>query len=155
MPVAHFSRLAVELALSGIGESLRDYPSAASDWFKAAANQGYTHAQYLLGHMHLEGAGVPTDFRQARHWLKLAAENGDAEAQHNMGCMCEKGEGGPIDFVEAVKQRAVGQDVARSLSPGQAFVKIVQAELEQLMGAANEELALAVVPPEVAKGRRR
>jgi signal recognition particle subunit SRP54 len=53
------------------------------------------------------------------------------------------------DFIEAVKQRAVGQEVMKSLSPGQAFVKIVQAELEQTMGAANESLSLAVQPPAV------
>lgn len=33
--------------------------------------------------------------------------------------------------------------------PGQAFVKIVRAELEELMGAANEDLALSVAPPAV------
>jgi signal recognition particle subunit SRP54 len=53
------------------------------------------------------------------------------------------------DFVEAVKQRALGQEVARSLSPGQAFVKIVQAELEALMGSSNEVLNLTTTPPAV------
>jgi len=38
------------------------------------------------------------------------------------------------DFVNSVKERAVGTEVSRSLTPGQAFVKIVQAELESLMG---------------------
>ena len=53
------------------------------------------------------------------------------------------------DFVNSVKERAVGTEVSRSLTPGQAFVKIVQAELEGLMGAANEELALNAAPPAV------
>ena len=52
-------------------------------------------------------------------------------------------------FVEAVKQRALGQEVMSSLSPGQALLKIVQTELERLMGAANEGLNLAVQPPAV------
>ena len=43
------------------------------------------------------------------------------------------------DFVSAVRERAVGVEVSRSLSPGQAFLKIVQAELETMMGVANEE----------------
>eukprot|EP01132_Coremiostelium_polycephalum_P016932 gene16932-20314_t len=47
------------------------------------------------------------------------------------------------DFVNSVKERAVGTEVSRSLTPGQAFVKIVQAELESLMGAANEDLNLS------------
>ncbi len=53
------------------------------------------------------------------------------------------------DFVEAIKQRAVGQEVMKSLSPGQAFLKIVQNELEEVMGAANEGLDLATKPPAV------
>ena len=53
------------------------------------------------------------------------------------------------DFVESVKQRALGQDVMKSLSPGQAFLKIVQAELEAMMGSANEGLNLATTPPAV------
>jgi len=53
------------------------------------------------------------------------------------------------DFVEAVKQRALGQEVMKSLSPGQAFLKIVQAELETVMGSANEGLNLATTPPAV------
>src|SRR5690554_3585338 len=53
------------------------------------------------------------------------------------------------DFVEAVRERAVGTEVSRSLSPGQAFLKIVQAELETMMGVANEELALSAAPPAV------
>jgi len=53
------------------------------------------------------------------------------------------------EFVARVKDRAVGTEVSKSLTPGQAFVKIVRAELEELMGAANEDLDLSVVPPAV------
>ena len=53
------------------------------------------------------------------------------------------------DFVNRVRDRAIGTEVSKSLAPGQAFVKIVQAELESLMGEANEDLALNVVPPAV------
>lgn len=53
------------------------------------------------------------------------------------------------DFIEAVKTRAVGTEVTVSLNPGQQFVKIVQAELEAMMGSANEELSLAQQPPAV------
>jgi signal recognition particle subunit SRP54 len=53
------------------------------------------------------------------------------------------------DFIEQVKARAIGQEVSASLNPGQAFLKIVQAELQALMGTANEELNLKAVPPAV------
>lgn len=52
-------------------------------------------------------------------------------------------------FVDSVKQRALGQEVMKSLSPGQAFLKIVQTELETVMGSANEGLNLATTPPAV------
>ncbi|QWT20883.1 signal recognition particle protein [Bacillus sp. NP157] len=52
-------------------------------------------------------------------------------------------------LVERVKVRAVGQEVLKSLSPGQALVKVVSDELTTLMGAANTELNLAAQPPAV------
>lgn len=53
------------------------------------------------------------------------------------------------DFVAQVKERAVGTEVTKSLKPGQVFIKIVQSELESVMGEANEKLNLAAQPPAV------
>ena len=53
------------------------------------------------------------------------------------------------DFIELVKQRAVGTEVSSSLNPGQQFLKIVQAELESVMGEKNESLNLNAQPPAV------
>ena len=53
------------------------------------------------------------------------------------------------DFIELVKQRAVGTEVSSSLNPGQQFLKIVQAELESVMGEKNESLSLNAQPPAV------
>ena len=53
------------------------------------------------------------------------------------------------EFVERVRQRAVGQDVLASLTPGQALVRVVRDELTALMGGASSELALNVQPPAV------
>ena len=53
------------------------------------------------------------------------------------------------DFIELVKQRAVGTEVSASLNPGQQFLKIVQAELESVMGEKNESLSLNAQPPAV------
>ncbi len=53
------------------------------------------------------------------------------------------------DFVEGVRKRAIGQEVQRSLTPGQVFVKVVQQELERVMGEGNESLNLNVQPPAV------
>lgn len=53
------------------------------------------------------------------------------------------------DFVKRVKEGAVGVEVSKSLTPGQEFIKIVQAELEAVMGDSNEALNLACQPPAV------
>ena len=53
------------------------------------------------------------------------------------------------DFIEQVRQRAIGQEVMKSLSPGQAFLKIVHERLVAAMGDANEGLDLAAQTPAV------
>ncbi|MDP4598103.1 MAG: signal recognition particle protein [Pseudomonadales bacterium] len=53
------------------------------------------------------------------------------------------------DFIDQVRARAVGQDVASSLSPGQVFVKIVNDELIRVMGAEDNSLNLTTQPPAV------
>lgn len=52
-------------------------------------------------------------------------------------------------FVDRVREKAMGEEVARSLTPGQVLIKIVSDELVTLMGAANESLNLAAQPPAV------
>ncbi|SIS44967.1 signal recognition particle protein [Neptunomonas antarctica] len=53
------------------------------------------------------------------------------------------------EFVGCVKERAVGLEVSKSLTPGQVFVKIVNEELVRVMGEANESLNLAAIPPAI------
>lgn len=53
------------------------------------------------------------------------------------------------DFVARVKDRAVGQDVIKSVTPGQMVVKIVHDELIATLGGSGSELNLAAVPPAV------
>ncbi|MGB5651800.1 MAG: signal recognition particle receptor subunit alpha, partial [Sedimenticolaceae bacterium] len=53
------------------------------------------------------------------------------------------------DFIEQVRVKALGEDVLRSLTPGQVLVKIVNDELIHVMGEANEKLNLAAQPPAV------
>ena len=50
-------------------------------------------------------------------------------------------------LVDQVRDKALGEEVLRSLTPGQALVKIVNDELVRLMGEANEQLDLAAQPP--------
>ena len=52
-------------------------------------------------------------------------------------------------FIEQVREKAVGEEVMRSLTPGQALIKIVHAELVTLMGGGDSELNLRSQPPVV------
>ena len=52
-------------------------------------------------------------------------------------------------FISDVKVRAEGQEVIGSLTPGQALIGVVYEELTKLMGAQNDALNLAAVPPAV------
>jgi len=53
------------------------------------------------------------------------------------------------EFIDRVRERAVGQEVLTSLSPGQALIKVVQDELVAVMGEASAGLNLNVQPPAV------
>jgi len=53
------------------------------------------------------------------------------------------------EFISHVRERALGQEVLQSLSPGQAVIGVVHQELTRLMGGENAALNLAVVPPAV------
>ncbi len=53
------------------------------------------------------------------------------------------------EFIDRVRERAVGQEVLLSLTPGQVLIKIVHEELIRIMGEANAELNLRTTPPAV------
>jgi signal recognition particle subunit SRP54 len=53
------------------------------------------------------------------------------------------------DFVAQVRERALGQDVLKSITPGQQVVKIVHDELTALMGAGSSQLVFTGRPPTV------
>ncbi len=53
------------------------------------------------------------------------------------------------EFIEAIRQKAIGAEVADSLTPGQALIGIVHRELAALMGGAAAPLSFATQPPAV------
>ncbi len=52
-------------------------------------------------------------------------------------------------FIERVRERALGQDVLKSLTPGQQVVKVVRDEMVELLGGAGHRLSMAPQPPTV------
>ncbi len=53
------------------------------------------------------------------------------------------------DFIARIREKALGQEVMGSLTPGQAVVGVVHRELIALMGETNDDLNLATTPPAV------
>ncbi len=53
------------------------------------------------------------------------------------------------DFIAAVQEKAVGEDVLRSVTPGQMIVKIVHDELVKLLGSSTVQLKTAGIPPTI------
>lgn len=77
------------------------------------------------------------DVREAMKQVRLAL----LEADVNLGVVRE--------FVAKVTERAIGEEVSRSLTPSQQVVKIVRDELVVLLGAAEVPMAEATLPPTV------
>jgi len=53
------------------------------------------------------------------------------------------------DFINKVSEKALGQDILKSLSPAQQVIKIVNDELTELMGSQNTKLTVSSEPPTV------
>ena len=56
------------------GEGTQINIEKAIYWFKKAAEQGHSEAQYHLGLMYRNGRGTPVDFQEAIRWLHRSAE---------------------------------------------------------------------------------
>jgi signal recognition particle subunit SRP54 len=93
--------------------------------------------QASLGDLRGRGRLSEEDLSRAMREIRLAL----LEADVNFKVVKE--------FVAKVKERALGSDVTKSLTPGQEVVKIVHAELTTLMGAGSSKLAFAGRPPTV------
>lgn len=92
-----------------------DYATALAE-FRKLAEQGVPLAQFALGQMHAEGAGVSRDFGEATKWYTLAARGGLAQAQYNLGVAHYTGIGVRRDYLQAARwyEKAARQGDARS-----------------------------------------
>jgi signal recognition particle subunit SRP54 len=88
---------------------------------------------------HLRGHGKLTEanIQEAMREIRLALLEADVNFQVVK------------DFVQRVREQALGQEVMRSLTPGQQVVKIVRDELAALMGTEHRPLTMAPQPPTV------
>jgi signal recognition particle subunit SRP54 len=86
-----------------------------------------------------------------RGHARLTEENVSDALREVRMALLEADVGLPVvkDFVARVKEKALGQEVVGSLTPGQALVGVVHDELVALMGGTNAQLDLATQPPAV------
>lgn len=53
------------------------------------------------------------------------------------------------DFIAVVNEKALGQDVLKSLTPGQQVIKIVRDEMEELLGGVTSKINFTPNPPTI------
>jgi signal recognition particle subunit SRP54 len=89
--------------------------------------------------------------RNLRGQGRLTEENIQATLREVRMALLEADVALPVvkDFIDRVRERATGQEVLKSLTPGQTLVKVVNDELIRVMGEANDALNLNVPPPAV------
>src|SRR3954470_24038220 len=93
--------------------------------------------QATLGDLRGHGTLSEADLSKAMREIRLALLEADVNFQVVR------------DFVARVRERAVGEEVLKSITPGQQVVKIVHDELAALMGSGDSRLAFAGRPPTV------
>jgi TPR repeat protein len=79
-----------------------DFAHALEAWTRAARG-GDTAAQFGLGVLYDEGAGVPRDRAEAARWYRLAAAQGDAVAQFNLAELSLRGLGVAKNRLQALR----------------------------------------------------
>ena len=91
----------------------------------------------IFGKLHSKGRLSEQDIKQAMREIRVAL----LEADVNFGVVKQ--------FIATVSEKAVGEDILKSLTPGQQVVKIVNDELVALMGSTNSKLEVSPKPPTV------
>lgn len=76
-----------------LGLGVSKDPERSVNYYRQAADKGYSYAQYNLAVSYDTGIGVSLNFREAVKWYKRAAEQGASIAQYNLGVMYEEGRG--------------------------------------------------------------
>jgi TPR repeat protein len=105
-----------------------DYLAAYEEWLPLA-ELGDAEAQYNLGVMYDEGAGMGQDLAKAADWYRKAADQGFVDAQINLGMMYYHGQGFTRDHAEAAKwfKRAASQGDQEAAG----FLRQIEKELSE------------------------
>lgn len=132
--------LEVRLATAGAAQDCVQ----AAHWYRKAADQGHSLAQFNLAMMYAAGQGVPRDEAQSRAWMQKSADLGDAGAQYNVGMKLHRAS---LD----------GPPAAAPESRIQAYkwLQLAAAQGYRGSGEAWAFVALGMTREDVAEGGRR
>ena len=121
----------------------QDYAQAVL-WYRKAADQSHSLAQFNLAVMYAAGQGVPRDEAQSRVWMQRSADLGDAGAQYNVG-------------IKHHRASLDGRPEAAPESRIQAYkwLRLSAAQGYRDSDAAWAFVALAMTREDVAEGGRR
>ncbi len=87
-----------------MGQGVSEDYAEAMKWYRKAADQGNTQAQFELGSIYQWRDGVvPQDYAEAMKWYRKAANRGHAGAAFMLGGMYFRGRGVPQNHAEAMK----------------------------------------------------
>lgn len=76
----------------------------AAKWYRKAADQGLTDAEYYIGRLHDAGEGLERSDKEAMKWYLLAAAKGHAQAQYQLGMLYgRRHDGLPADMGKSLK----------------------------------------------------
>jgi signal recognition particle subunit SRP54 len=97
------------------------------------------------------GERLQGTFKKLRGQGKLSEDNIKEAMREVRMALLEADVALPVvkTFITRVQEKAIGQDVIGSLTPGQAVIKVVNDELVHLMGESNDKLNLSARPPVV------
>jgi TPR repeat protein len=121
----------------------KDYTEAVK-WFRKAAKQGDSRAQFSLGLRCANGEGVPQDYLEAVKWYRRAAEQGDSSAQNNLGLMYANGKGVHKDYVLA----HMWYNLAASLADP------TETEIMEKAKINRDKIASIMTPAQISKAQK-
>ncbi len=117
-------------------------------------SRGFAHRCFLFGSIALFNRlsdSLGTIFDRLKKRGALSPADVDAAMREMRVALLEADVALPVvkDFISKVRERAVGHEVVKSITPGQMVVKIVHDHLVELLGEENAPLLLNTTPPAV------
>jgi uncharacterized protein len=118
------------------------------------AGKGDVGAQYQIGKMYRDGAGVVPNAAEAARWFRQAAAAGLAQAENDLGFLYDSGLGLPEDHAEASGRGAPQDDVAAYTWMDVAAFR-ARGTLQERCVMERDALAAKLTPEQLAEAQRR